>query len=667
MNDGNLITQNEYNHLDFKAKEKYLQQRLGSSNDKRIICQITRRTKGGFLLQPLAVECMGNDDGQNGKSRISEFALFAQNSTPEVLANGENVENLKVEDYVSYAWQINKSPKTSDIYPLRASLDKLKRMQFPKRTYVDLMHMYACLQSKDFEPAILSENLGTHQKSGLLLLDGIDKILNAKTHEIQNINKEIDSKNREIEDKNVAIQKVSEEYEKAYNAQQEKIDKELSAYQSAQENKITDAINRKRKTLDELEKQLTYWSNFSYEENVETYENIRPSDIRKMANFSNMIDSIKSIMDDEYGVDYTKAVLAQFYLGLQSNQMLLLVGNPGVGKTSLVRLMAKIFSPRDAYVVPVQSNWSDKSDLLGYYNPLDRTYVTTPFLEALLDACGEAAKPEHQDDIYFICLDEMNLAHVEYYFAEFLSAMQTDRKLRLYNPEIAMNVKREIEAFVAATGLNPEQGNIEAEDLKKLSTADREYYFRLCRQNDMCLRVSSCLTVPDNVKFIGTLNQDATTIDLSPKVIDRSWVIRLYQQNHFGDRVSNFSHDSRIGLQYNEYGFELTEELKDELSELLSLFNNNSVSVGNRMIQAIYRCCADGGKNEPFKNDISAQQFKGIILATILLPRLRLTSEHKNFEEIKNKLREIAEYPICDACLKAMLADEDMIDYWTVD
>ena len=87
-------------------------------------------------------------------------------------------------------------------------------------------------------------------------------------------------------------------------------------------------------------------------------------------------------------------------------------------RNTIVDILVKSFADAiggKAFIIPVKPNWTSAEDLLGYYNPLEKKYLATPFLEALLEAQNNPTIP------YFICLDEMNLARIEYYFADFLS------------------------------------------------------------------------------------------------------------------------------------------------------------------------------------------------------------------------------------------------------
>ena len=118
------------------------------------------------------------------------------------------------------------------------------------------------------------------------------------------------------------------------------------------------------------------------------------------------------------GILYTRAQLLDFITLLRTNDLIVLAGDSGSGKTNLVKSVASAVGGR-CTIVPVKPNWTGSDDLLGYYNPIERRYHPTQFLLALLDAAREPEIP------HFICLDEMNLARVEYYFADFLSLLET--------------------------------------------------------------------------------------------------------------------------------------------------------------------------------------------------------------------------------------------------
>lgn len=175
-----------------------------------------------------------------------------------------------------------------------------------------------------------------------------------------------------------------------------------------------------------------------------------------------------------------------FITALNTNQIITLHGAPGTGKTTYVSRISNALGAK-LTMIPVQNNWTDSSDLMGYYNPIEKQYLSTPFLDAILDAWDDHVKNKDNAHLHIICLDEMNLSRIEYYFATFLSLLQLEpeeRKIQL--------LPRDVEAKVK-----------EYPDLERYKT----------------------FILPPNVRFVGTLNFDETATIPSPKVVDRSFYI----------------------------------------------------------------------------------------------------------------------------------------------
>lgn len=160
---------------------------------------------------------------------------------------------------------------------------------------------------------------------------------------------------------------------------------------------------------------------------------------------------------------------------LAAKPFLILAGLSGSGKTLLGIMVSHWLAstPEQVEVVAVGADWSSKHHLLGYPDALDpERYVRTPALELLLRAAAEPSEP------HFLVLDEMNLSHVERYFSDFLSAMESAQPLQLHGEE------------------------------------DRQ-------------GVPPTLPYPRNLFLIGTINVDETTYIFSPKVLDRANVIEF--------------------------------------------------------------------------------------------------------------------------------------------
>ena len=256
--------------------------------------------------------------------------------------------------------------------------------------------------------------------------------------------------------------------------------------------------------------------------------------------YSKAISHIQAYLFKQNTV-YYRYLLEDYFTSIKTNDLIILAGDSGSGKTNLVKKFAEAVGGV-AKIIPVKPNWTSSDDLLGYYNPLQKSYLSTLFLDALIEASENPSIP------YFICLDEMNLARVEYYFADFLSLLEERDKepqLNLYSDaesvhtisefnhaltligEIKKNSDKKIVTFIDI--LKDKKLN---EELKKVfGFGDKDslikYHSDLRRMISGVLNIPSSITFPKNVRIIGTINIDETTHYLSPKILDRAHVIKL--------------------------------------------------------------------------------------------------------------------------------------------
>lgn len=188
-----------------------------------------------------------------------------------------------------------------------------------------------------------------------------------------------------------------------------------------------------------------------------------------------------------HGYVITAAQLANFYLALLTSSFVILAGPSGTGKSKLARLFAQTTGARFE-AIPVQPQWSDNSDLLGYTPALNPTSFIEgrilPFLRSAL---------EYDQQCFLVLLDEMNLAPVEHYFSDFLSVLETRRR-----------EGKKVLSDIIPLALPP-RGNQEPDPYSEL----RRLY------------------IPSNLFLVGTANMDETTRDFSRKVIDRAFTIEL--------------------------------------------------------------------------------------------------------------------------------------------
>ena len=194
------------------------------------------------------------------------------------------------------------------------------------------------------------------------------------------------------------------------------------------------------------------------------------------------INAIKTYIAAK-GFNYEGDLIENFYLSLKSKPFVILAGTSGTGKTRLVKLFAEAIGA-EMKLVPVRPDWSDSSDLFGHTD-LSNNFHPGAIIDFIKKAEWNKDKP------FFLCLDEMNLARVEYYLSDFLSIIETrDRK---------------------------ENGDIETDAL-----VDVDYY-----KNKEAQGKYGRVFIPENLYIIGTVNMDETTFPFSKKVLDRANTIEF--------------------------------------------------------------------------------------------------------------------------------------------
>lgn len=242
---------------------------------------------------------------------------------------------------------------------------------------------------------------------------------------------------------------------------------------------------------------------------------------------------------------YEYDIVKRFITALRTDQLVLLTGPSGTGKSSLVHQIGEVLHPCKVHHIAVQSNWTDVQDLLGFFNPLKNTYMPTPFLQALVDAKND------KDTLHIICLDEMNLAHVEYYFSSLLSAREkqpSKRFLDLYANKFYMEAKMDLEEL-----LKKPYSQITSEDINRLDISTR----REARSKyELTFDFPAHFPIPKNVRFVGTLNMDETVKPLSPKVVDRSFIIELdhpSKLHHLREELESQPFYDKVEIKVNEF------------------------------------------------------------------------------------------------------------------
>jgi energy-coupling factor transporter ATP-binding protein EcfA2 len=245
--------------------------------------------------------------------------------------------------------------------------------------------------------------------------------------------------------------------------------------------------------------------------------------VQKQSGSDIMIDKICDYIRWQ-GYTFRKDTVVNYYASLKTKPFVILTGISGTGKTKLTQLFAQaIYGKASDYqienverdyryyyrLIPVRPDWTDPRFILGFYNSLTGKYERTPFLDILLKAS------EDQNNAYFVCLDEMNLAHVEHYFATFLSAMESGEEINLHAGKKQSDVNdayvHEVDAQVNAEAASSAEDVVETHD----------------GFSDNIDGVPKSIKCPPNLFFIGTVNIDETTHRFSPKVLDRANTIEV--------------------------------------------------------------------------------------------------------------------------------------------
>ena len=203
-----------------------------------------------------------------------------------------------------------------------------------------------------------------------------------------------------------------------------------------------------------------------------------------------------------------------YITAIKSKPFLLLAGISGTGKSRIVRELAracwdvdseeyKAHKPKNFEMVQVKPNWHDSSELIGYVSRIDGVrYVVGPFLKFMVKAIQDPNTP------YFLCLDEMNLAPVEQYFAEFLSVVESRKVDKdgnvVTDPLVDYSSTEEYKSLI---------------DQLFCDDAERKAYLTEVG--------GKRLTIPQNLIVVGTVNMDETTFSFSRKVLDRAMTIEM--------------------------------------------------------------------------------------------------------------------------------------------
>lgn len=383
--------------------------------------------------------------------------------------------------------------------------------------------------------------------------------------------------------------------------------------------------------------------------------------------YNKLIDYVHSYLFNN-DIIYPRKLLEDFVTLLRTNDIIVLAGLSGTGKTNLVNSFAKAVNGK-AVIIPVKPNWTSSEDLLGFYNPLQKKYLPTAFLESLIEA------KRNPEKLYLICLDEMNLARVEYYFADFLSALEERNGtpiISLYSDEEAGHILSEFksvirildlvkdefekinfDSFVAFLNNNEVNERIKAILGLKGGESILNLHSYLRRMISGILNIPSTLEFPSNVRIIGSVNIDETTYYLSPKVLDRAHVIRFdsplnYNYSTIKNEIVEVEYQGkRVNLNHNHFKPHREPYPKCDMNDSLI---QQLIEIRNKFLEKIgidigYRTLRQSVNYKNLMNDIDSSEI--LILNNILLhkilPRFSFDGNIKVEKETDKKISDLVE------------------------
>ena len=267
------------------------------------------------------------------------------------------------------------------------------------------------------------------------------------------------------------------------------------------------------------------------------------------------VDLYQMFKNSSFGLRFSKDIFSKSYCNLptitdnkqinyltalRTKPFMLLAGISGTGKSRIVRKLAQatvteelqrangymgddfandrwtLHSPANFELIQVKPNWHNSMDVIGYLSNIPSPhYVFTPFIEFIVKAW------QHPEVPFFLCLDEMNLAPVEEYFAEFLSAIES----------------RSFEGGEYMTDPIIKPFNSFGEDVAKMMVNTLFPNFTAADKNSILGNIvdhleTKGLTLPKNLIVIGTVNMDETTFSFSRKVLDRAMSVEMNEVNY---------------------------------------------------------------------------------------------------------------------------------------
>ena len=488
-----------------------------------------------------------------------------------------------------------------------------------------------------------------------------------KADELERANDALELERNRYREEVIAARNTTKELEivkqevEATNALNEHLLQELESHKTALESRTGDTCPSLSKVDTETE---------ADDFKADVLKRMQRPELSKLSDIVTHVKNFAATRQIKEQLYYTDNDIRAFLAGMAVSRLIILQGMSGTGKSSLPRIFSQAISGFNR-LIPVESSWRDRNELLGYYNDFNKKFNAKSFTIELY----RSSKERCQAIPTFIVLDEMNLARIEYYFSDFLAILQEPdhdkwlielvssdmRTLPMELPDsVKAKMQREDPAIYAIWEKieRSRQGDLKAEtsdEDKELLTAYLSKMGQLTGAKDLI--DGRKIKVTDNIWFIGTANRDESTFEISDKVYDRAQVVSLNRKgvsegNYTPVNTKYISVDKLLALfqdaiNNNQYKKEVEERLEALDSVLMEKFD---LSFGNRIVTqtinfvGVYTA-AKGSINDALDYQISTKILRKVITSDDEEALLELLESVKDYPEttrlLEKRLREL--------------------------
>lgn len=469
---------NEFYENEKKVREDNLNKEIDKKRKEDLKEIEKEKEKEEKILEELKkeIEKISNQKIQNENEqkrlelenkRINQFEKVLESKISEEKERERKIVEIELNQVRQKLEEV--SEKYKDV------IEKLKKFNDISENYGSIENIHKIIKDKEKQIKYLNEELiNRPTKEALEGYNEIKKELEDYKNKNKNLNDKLNSYDTEI----IEVDTLKREKRNLIN----EIDtlKLDYTHEKEEKEKLSARLSRimtpEGTLLTEAERiQQIKGSGLDYEAYPEKY---LETDINELS----WLEKIEKT-SEEYGIKLNKRILYAFHTALKISDwsiITVLAGVSGTGKSELPKLYAR-FGGLNFISVPVQPNWDSQESMLGYFNSIDNRFDTQPLLRFLANCIDEEKYNKYMS---LVLLDEMNLAHVEHYFAEFLSKLEERRG----------KVKKDLPYIEVKLGAD-------------------------C--NSLKLKLIR------NILWAGTMNQDETTKSLSDKVLDRGIIINF--------------------------------------------------------------------------------------------------------------------------------------------